>query len=139
MLGDRIENFSGAGQERKEDRDTIQAINALTTDEKVKQLEKQQNQMGLAQRRPPPLTAPRPRNTFQAKVLIQQFPSNQLNIRFPSAPRFQRNPPRARFGQQYFQPWYPTYVPPPMPSTTDSGYGQAQLQPGPSSRTSINS
>ncbi|EYC32727.1 hypothetical protein Y032_0002g1065 [Ancylostoma ceylanicum] len=142
-------------QERKENRDAIQAITALITDEKVNQLEKQLNQMKLAQRRPTSSIVPRPRNRFQTNGRTQQGSFNSPNMFFPNSfrrgnnsfrprrgflSRFQRNP-RARFGQQYFQSWYPTYPTyassPNIPSTSNSNNGQPQIQPGPSSRMAI--
>ncbi|EYB84438.1 hypothetical protein Y032_0316g2286 [Ancylostoma ceylanicum] len=72
-------------QERKEDRDAIQDINALITDEKVNQLGKQLNQMKLAQRRPPSPTLPSPRNRFQNNGRTQQRSFNPPNMFLPNS------------------------------------------------------
>ncbi|KAL6723935.1 hypothetical protein Aduo_018885 [Ancylostoma duodenale] len=64
-------------QERREDRDTIQAINALISDEKINQLERQLNGMKVTpQRRPPTSNLPRSGNRFRQNNWKPRTPMN---------------------------------------------------------------
>ncbi|KIH59192.1 hypothetical protein ANCDUO_10591 [Ancylostoma duodenale] len=109
-------------QERKEDRDAVQAINALISDEKINRLEQQLNRMKVNRRRPPTPMPPRQRNrppisnkdrpttgnSFNSQPL--NFPRRPNNISKPKKQVTWYNPfrnyraNRTRFAAQQFQP-----------------------------------
>ncbi|KAL6740328.1 hypothetical protein Aduo_013694 [Ancylostoma duodenale] len=105
-------------QERKEDQDTIHAINALITDDKVTRLERQLNKMKIARRRSPAPFSIRPTNRPRMNNSGRSTPGNsRFNANFNSANTFfktrkfgPRNNPfrssrsRVHFAQQHGQP-----------------------------------
>ncbi|KIH60390.1 integrase core domain protein [Ancylostoma duodenale] len=84
-------------QERREDRDTAQTINALIADDKINRLEQQLNQMKLSQRRPPTPIPTRAANSTMMNNRGRATNGFSFN-RFSNNTRTPNNPFRSRGG-----------------------------------------
>ncbi|EYC08294.1 hypothetical protein Y032_0067g95 [Ancylostoma ceylanicum] len=92
-------------QERKEDREAVQAINALISDEKINRLEQQLNRMKVNRRRPSTPMPSRQRNRPQINNNNRPMMGNSFNSQPSSILRRPNSNPRPKKNVTWYNPF----------------------------------